>query len=154
MKAAGLLQAPIVCAGCGGRCCKSFPGSAFPEVFGRTREEIYQQLVRALTTCSWVVDTYKGRRFVRPAHKGESQGFGSSCSGDECIFLKDSGCELKYENRPKECRCLKPDVVGEKFKCSTSFNKLKASLAWSLHDDIIDDAEQEVNLAPPFTSPP
>jgi len=136
-----------VCVGCGGRCCKSFPGSAFPEDFGKTREEILPQLVWALSTQTWVVDTYKDQRFVRPAYKGESQGFGSSCSGDECVFLRDNGCELKYENRPKECRYLKPHVVAEKFKCNTSFNKQEASVAWSRHDDLISDAEQKVKLA-------
>ena len=140
-------QALTVCAGCGGRCCKGFPGSAFPEDFGGTREEILPQLVWALSALTWVVDTYKGQRFVRPAYKGESQGFGPSCAGDECVFLKENGCELNYMNRPKECRHLKPLVVGGKFKCKTQFNKQKASAAWSAHDDVIREALAKVKLA-------
>ena len=98
-----------ICKDCGGTCCAKSPGLALPSDFG-FRDPLF---LEALSSGRWRID--QKSTGLRPATKYEMSdhpGVNGYYRGGNCNFLTENGCELKFENRPFECRLLIP--VGEK----------------------------------------
>ena len=126
---------PSICKPCGGRCCKNFPGSAYPEDFP-TREE----LLAALDSGRWAIDWWEGDArkgkeelnrtyYVRPAIKGHEGRRHHAGWGGECTFLTGEGCSLVPDARPRECRQLDPMADG-KCEVHDGTSKQGAAVAW------------------------
>lgn len=120
-----------VCAECGGRCCKFYPGGAFPDDFAKP---LIKSLMEAFKSGKWAIDRHEGddpderEHYIRPAVKGVNRLFDPSWGG-ECVFLTSSGCELSPEKRPTQCRMLEPKADPE--KCiSHAGAKWEAKKAW------------------------
>jgi Fe-S-cluster containining protein len=125
---------PNLCAPCGGKCCKTIPGCAYPEDF--PTKEVLQA---ALDSGRWCIDWWEGDAreghtelsktyYVRPAIKGYEGVRHHPSWGGECTFLGKNGCELSVLDRPTECRSLEPRVNG----CYThnGHGKQSAAVAW------------------------
>jgi len=140
-----------ICKRCGGICCKKMPGACLPDDFG---EPLLENLTQAFRSGFYAVDWWEGDPtgkdmfaygyFVRPKVKGENKIYSPSWGG-ECIFLKTTGCELKPEDRPANCRLLEPkeDENGE-LKCELhEINKKLVAIAWIPFHNIIHEATGE-----------
>lgn len=126
---------PSICAPCGGKCCETLPGSAFPENFPTP-----EALQAALATGRWAIDWWEGDAreghselsrtlYIRPATKGqEGERFDASWGG-ECTFLGANGCELKPSQRPLECLGLEPSR-GSSCLQRNGRDKRAAAIAW------------------------
>lgn len=129
-----LFLRPSLCAPCGGKCCKSLPGSAYPEDFPTPAA-----LRGALDSGRWCIDWWDGDAregkdeltrtlFVRPAIKGCEGQRSHAGWGGECTFLGNHGCELKPSKRPTECRSLEPRKNG--CHMHNGHGKRGAAVAW------------------------
>lgn len=123
-----------ICKKCGGRCCKSMPGSTYPEDF---EKPLLENLVEAFKSGNWAIDWWEGdptnknnlekAYYIRPRTKGDNDLFDPSYGG-ECIFLNEKGCTLKSEERPQSCRLLEPKEDGACILHGKS--KRGAAIAW------------------------
>lgn len=115
-------QGAATCQACGGRCCQQMPGLTHPSDFG-PRETLTGVLVSYLRTGFWSIDWWEGDPreggeltqvyYVRPATvKGIGKLCDPSWGGCCALWSADHGCSLAFENRPMECRHLKP-VPGD-----------------------------------------
>ncbi|MFH0975406.1 MAG: hypothetical protein V1874_06450 [Spirochaetota bacterium] len=89
-----------MCTHCMGECCRRQSGHCLPTQFGSA------QAVRAAVESGryaiiLLLDEHIKARVVRPHYKDPVRRVG-------CIFLKENGCELKWEDRPYGCRMLRP----------------------------------------------
>jgi len=111
-----------LCAECQGKCCRTYPGSCFPEDFAS-----YEELLEALKSGRYALDWWEGdprpgkdelgrAYFVRPAAVGSIEIFDPIWHG-ECIMLSPTGCILPFEQRPSGCRLLIPDGSIDSLKC-------------------------------------
>lgn len=143
-----------VCTDCGGKCCQAQPGAAYPEDFGRFRMEIKRNLTAALVTGYWCIDWWEGdaregmrelsiTEYIRPAdilHVGEIRhaSWGGQCS----LWTAKYGCGLKPQERPRECRMLKPrPTPGDNCITHDGTDKQAAAIAWIPYHDLILQAE-------------
>ena len=116
-----------ICKKCGGSCCKNLPGCSTPEDILKNypSDTLEEAITKALVSKQWSVDWWEAdpcRYYLRPAIKkskillGEEEKtvkiFDPSFGGT-CVFLSETGCLLEKENRPDECKRLKP--VADKF---------------------------------------
>lgn len=149
-------EAPTICSSCGGGCCKSYPGITSPTDFGApNREVLLQRLTEAFCSGKWAIDWWEGdprpldervggelhqAYFIRPHVKGEEQwGIRDATYGGPCTFHTDTGCALKHDQRPTQCRTLVP---AEDRMCKQSVYKQELVLAWLPYTDIILQAER------------
>ena len=130
-----------ICTKCGGRCCRSQPGAAFPKDFDI--DNMHISLAKAFKTGNWAIDWWEGdptgqerdrTYFVRPAIKDVTRLFDPTWGG-ECIFLDQSGCKVSSEQRPKGCRELEPKKGGNCIDHSKG--KQAAAIAWIPYEKII-----------------
>lgn len=136
-----------ICRACGGACCKSYPGTAWPEQFG---PDILSGLRKALASGEWEIDWWEGvldgidsPNFIRPAVKIDDRNTEAKLRRGlrrgECVFLSDEGCKLSWEERPSMCKALVPnasmvcDDVGE-------YTKEAGARAWIPFQDLIEEA--------------
>ena len=123
-----------VCKKCGGKCCKSMPGSTYPEDF---KEPLLRSIVENLKSGNWAIDWWEGdptdkddlerAYYIRPRIKDNNNLFDPSWGG-KCIFLNGKGCILKPKERPQSCRLLEP---RENESCiSHGKSKRGAAIAW------------------------
>ena len=137
-----------VCAECGGKCCKSLPGACFPDDFNM--EESPKKLIQAIQSGEYCFDYWEGDpnkrglscstvnyHFVRPAVVGNEGIIVDASWGGCCTFLTDNGCLLKPEDRPTECRHLKPVAGDDPCVLKGQYGKRHAAIAWSKHLDVI-----------------
>ena len=116
---------------------QTYAGAAYPEDFP-TKE----LLASALKSGRWAIDWWEGdarpgmfeldvTMYVRPAVKGFEDQLRHTAWRGECTFLTPTGCELTANQRPKECRYLKPEYDAYP-KCKThgGINKQTAAIAW------------------------
>jgi hypothetical protein len=139
------------CAACGGKCCKQYPGMTSPEDWGAPdQEQMRTRLRAALNSGDYEFDDWFGDptkksggqfdvRMIRPTaqrrmgHKGE---------WDRCKLLKDTGCSLPYEQRPKECRGLVPDAFDK--GCRGDYTKQQAAIDWMSYQDLLRNLEDSI----------
>lgn len=143
------------CSACGGRCCKTMPGCAYPEDFGQALEK----LDSALASGRWAIDWWEGdprpgkdemskAYFVRPAVKGHEGRIYHGAWGGECTFLGPYGCELASDERPRECRHLEPLPEGV-CEMHGDCGKQSAAIAWIPHAEALETPNGKVTGAPP-----
>ena len=105
-----------LCKVCGGKCCQTTPGYAWPEDFA---EPIEESLRIAFSSGYWAIDWWEDdveekdddrtkSLFVRPAIEGEEGKVFHAGWGGICCLLTPDGCSLSDEGRPKTCRDLRP----------------------------------------------
>jgi len=135
----GLMEDKKVCKKCGGYCCKQYPGAIDPADLGKNKKEIQARLVEMLRG-NYIFDYWEGsfkRRkhtsyFLRPKVDNEvgtySRVHGSW--GGPCAFLTPSGCELPYEDRPRNCRELIPNPNYPEGKCKKGYDKEDSLTDW------------------------
>jgi Fe-S-cluster containining protein len=123
-----------ICAACGGRCCKRLPGAMYPSDVkkGRSKLSMRKALQTVLASGRYAVDWWEGENgksvyYLRP-HTKEGKNCGGLLDpswGGECTFLREDGCELKFEQRPRTCRKLVPIAGGR--SCHTESHSKKAA---------------------------
>lgn len=136
-----------MCRECGGSCCKSYPGTAWPSDF---EPDILDGLKKALSSGLWEIDWWEGiidgvdsPNFIRPAVKIDDRNtevmLRRGLWSGVCIFLGDGGCNLSWEQRPTMCKALVPNFPGA---CDTGeeFNKKAGAKAWIPYQDLIEKA--------------
>lgn len=120
-----------LCNECGGNCCKRMPGSTHPAEWGETDDEKIANLADAFASGLWAIDWWEGDPrsddadfdtdaecvngyFVRPGIVGHSAhvfGLRHAAWSGVCRMLQPTGCELRHDMRPIECRGLEPQPV-------------------------------------------
>ena len=151
-------ESASACGPCGGKCCKYLPGTTHPDEWGDSPEEIRAAIIAALSSGKWSVDCWDGAprpgkswedddalasaRYVRPRRKGAhvwDRAWPSE--GKPCVLLTEAGCSLAHDDRPSECRGLKPHADGaEHCEPSEEFTKRNNAIAWIPYQDAIEDA--------------
>ena len=158
-----------LCGDCGGNCCKRLPGSTHPEEWGATDDDKIANLTDALATGTWEIDWWEGDPrtdslqfdgdiectngyFVRPGIVGfDVRTLGlrhAAWGGKPCKFLQPTGCELRHDMRPVECRGLEPmpPEVRKARGCGTdatlNTNKQSNAVAWMPFHHVIFEAER------------
>lgn len=108
----GGFQNPTICKKCGGECCNRYPGLCAPSDFGKDMEI---NLLNAICSGFYSFDYWEGNfegvdspYFVRPATIYSVDKLVDPSWGGRCVFLTDKGCELKFDDRPHNCRILEP----------------------------------------------
>lgn len=101
---------PEVCAKCGGRCCKHFPGIALPKDFDG-EQSIIDALVSGMWAIDWL-DFVDDAYFIRPATTDKIGVVFDPSWGGRCVFLHDNGCSLEYAKRPEGCKVVTPNAEG------------------------------------------
>lgn len=152
-----------ICSACGGQCCRTRPGIEGPERF-LTAPDPAGLLSDLLSSGLWVLDTHygipydpeKGEKgdpdriilYPRPATREErSEGRVLALPGaGECVYLRNNGCLLQFDDRPLACRALEP-TAG--FQCSSSWTRFDAARAWSPHQDVVSTALRRLGIDPP-----
>lgn len=134
----------LICARCGGQCCLTRPGIEAPERFLRDGSDLASSLAASLASGKWVLEEHWGIpyepgtespdpdrliRYPRPAtvHEFKQPGFAPASDSGACVFLSAKGCELPFEERPRLCRELLPDVC---FECESPWGRREAALEW------------------------
>ena len=98
------------CLLCEGKCCKSFPGIAYPSDLSEVSSN---SIMALLETGNWAIDFWTeddGTKalFLRPRTKNGDIRVQWSEWGGECTFLTAPGCSLSFKDRPMSCRMLEP----------------------------------------------
>ena len=144
-----------ICEKCGGHCCKNMPGETIPADFGKTKEEIKKNLTEALRSENWSIDWWEGdikngdnihSYYIRPRVKEtEPEHLFDPAWRGECVFLEETGCSLKADERPHGCRILEPKSDGSCISHTTYTNgKEHACHAWYEYNDLIEACANEV----------
>ncbi len=139
-------ERPEVCGPCGGACCKTMPGHAFPSDLGA---DISGELRARLATGKWAIDWWEGdpregkdeldyAYYLRPATIGKEGQLEDASWGGQCTFLRDDGCSI-FDQRPTGCRGLEPAPGGDPSKCQVRHGtKRDAAIAWiPFHAEIL-----------------
>ena len=102
------------CEGCG-NCCKGMPGLYDPSDFGESLEK----MEAAIRSGRAQADKWENERdalgevyYLRPPTKKAKGEIIDYSYGGECALLGPTGCTLEYEERPRNCRGLTPEVEG------------------------------------------
>jgi len=100
----------VLCAACGGKCCRIAVGVCSPDDFPGGEG----QITEAVKSAKFIIDNFEGlltddtneitvTYLVRPA-RNEKGG---------CVLWTETGCELEYAQRPYTCRMFEPsDAVA------------------------------------------
>lgn len=146
-----------ICARCNGQCCRTKPGIEGPERFSAASDPA-AALAELLASGRWVLEKHIGIPYQpgvtepdpdriicypRPATVAESlrPGIDPLPETGECVFLEIDGCILAFEQRPRLCRELIPDVC---FECESPWGRREAAMAWLPHQQIIEQAVKKL----------
>ncbi len=135
MKRLPVFKRPDLCKPCGGACCKSLPGAAFPHDFKLSAGDDLAPVREALKSGLWSLDWWDGDPrddrddvgraiFLRP--RTVSGGAVDPSWGGRCSWLGDDGCRFP-RNRPSGCRGLEPTTTRCVVRHSS---KQEAAIAW------------------------
>ncbi len=146
-----------ICARCGGHCCRTRPGIEGPERFLGSPDPA-AALAQFLGSGNWVLEQHLGVpyqpgetapdperiiRYPRPATVLEHGKPGLAPLPDtaDCVFLAADGCYLPFNDRPRLCRELVPDICLE---CESPWGRREAALAWLNYQEIIEQALKQL----------
>lgn len=146
-----------ICAKCGGKCCKDMPGAAFPEDFNFPEEK--DKLIMALKNGNWCIDWWVGdprenipeenevdrAYFVRPSIVGYRGKLFDPTWGGRCIFLTSTGCALNLNERPLNCKMLKPKRNKE-CKVDEKYRERGAATEWLKYSNELEEILEEMEL--------
>ena len=133
-------ERPGICAACG-ECCRTRPGAEDPARF-LSAPDPAAALACALASGDRVLASLAGVRYVRPATVVE-RATGLVHRGAEtaaCVFLEETGCRLRFADRPRMCRELDPWGNGE---CLAGWDLPQAVHAWATCQGLVDDAVRQ-----------
>ena len=115
-----------VCTPCGGQCCQRMPGTVFPADLDPNLRfmTIAGKAKAMLESGRYAIDWWEGSPiegdtslepgyYLRPATKGNEGLWSDPGWGGACTFHTDTGCSLSEEERPTECKALKPVSPGK-----------------------------------------
>ena len=122
------------CSSCKSVCCKILPGICSPDDF-KGQEHIRNKILSE----KYAIDWYEGETviyFVRPATKDAVGVTFDPSWGGECVFLKEDGCVLKFEERPFTCRAMVPKEGGG---CASFEDKFQSACRWKDYQDFLRD---------------
>lgn len=139
-----MYEKPNLCAECGGKCCKSYPGDCFPGDFDNDPAKIKTAIEGGMYAIDWWVgdprsdydddDDFTPFFFVRPAVKGLEGMVYSPLEKGVCTFLEGL-CILKPHSRPRGCREIEPRREG----CTSHIRpKRDAAIAWLPFKDLLE----------------
>jgi hypothetical protein len=143
------------CKSCGGACCKQAPGLTSPEDWGApNRDEMVRRIAVALRSTNYGIDWWDTdveldkTLYIRPATaKGRaSRKMRDPSWGGRCALHTDAGCSLSFDERPFECRALKPNPNYETDGCTSAEPKLGVARMWTDYQDVIEQAERLAKL--------
>lgn len=155
-----------ICKVCGGVCCKRAPGAYHPNDMLKFGKSIGSGIVAAILSGEIAIDWYIGdpRKdvqkwcgfdrvfYLRPRHKGHVALYDPSCAkGPDCIFLSKDGCNLKHDNRPKQCidldpkKCDKPKEIYDRY-----ITKRDIAIWWIEYQGVISEAAEQAGEDPPI----
>jgi Fe-S-cluster containining protein len=155
-----------ICKKCGGVCCKKAPGAYHPKDMLKFGKSIRRGIVASILSEEIAIDWYIGEPrdgiqegcgmdrvfYLRPRHNGYAVLYDASWArGPDCIFLSKDGCNLKHDDRPKQCRdldpekCSKPKQIGD-----NSITKRDIAMWWIKYQDIIYEAAEQAGKYPPI----
>lgn len=147
-----------LCAACKGKCCTKTPGLYLPEDF---KEELTPEfIVKLLDTGKISIDYYIGdpkediytsiamddfadRYYLRPRITDGPAINGSSLG--TCInWTKEKGCSLTEDERPYQCRMLKPSVDSDGLHDCTYLpgekTKREVIIEWLPYQEVLNKA--------------
>lgn len=144
-----------ICARCGGHCCRTRPGIEGPERFLAAPDPA-SALAALLAGGKWVLEQHLGVpyqpgvtppdpdriiRYPRPAtvHEHHWPGLEPLPDTGDCVYLEHDGCSLPFQDRPRLCRELVPDICLE---CESPWGRREAALAWLPCQDMLGKALQ------------
>lgn len=134
-----------VCSSCQGKCCKTFPGIVSPEDL----KEITVESLSEMFKNGYQFDYWEGNLtgnpehddltfyYLRPQTKKSVGRIVDASWGGECVFLTESGCSKEFDQRPAQCKALKP---SEDLKCyfpDKKYDKETMIKSWIPHNEII-----------------
>lgn len=136
-----------MCAECGGKCCKNYPGSCYPDdIEPLTAERVIEMVLHE----RYAIDWYEGDPrpdgdlnhvyFLRPAIRGVTSHLDPTWGG-ECVFLTDTGCSMSADKRPRECLAIIPSdpIDGHCLAEDGYEGKEAVAMAWLPHQDLMNE---------------
>ena len=74
--------------------------------------------------------------YLRPQTKRSVGKVIDASWGGECVFLTETGCSKAFDQRPTQCRALKPEANGN---CSyeKKYSKVEVIKDWLPYNDVI-----------------
>lgn len=145
-----------ICTPCGGQCCQRMPGTVFPaDVDPQLRRLVIWKKTRALLESGrYAIDWWEGSPmegeksggpgyYLRPATKGNEGKVADPSWGGACTFHTDQGCELSEENRPSECKALKPVSPGKCEMPEGWDGRRTGAQAWWPYRDILEKFREQ-----------
>jgi Fe-S-cluster containining protein len=140
-----------MCKKCGGKCCSLCPGANFPEDFGLPENKEF--LIELLKSGNYCIDWWEGSPvdgkemdrayFVRPNYKGYKELYHPDWGGKPCTFWNiNNGCELKFEDRPHNCRYVEPHPEGFGKCVVHDGSKKEAAIQWLPYNDLLENIEE------------
>jgi hypothetical protein len=150
-----------LCSACGGACCKSMPGLTRPEDWGSDRSQIVAALAKAFASGKYAIDWWEGdvrtalgeeladpvlcqTEYVRPATV-TGRRLRDPSWGGQCVQWTTTGCSMAHDDRPYECRMLKPTQQHKSNGCDSDVTKAQIVRMWLPYQDVIDEAAAAVS---------
>lgn len=140
-----------LCAACG-QCCKRMPGIVHPS----DMEEVTVNSLSKMIKDGYQFDYWEGNMtgkdehedvtfyYLRPQTKNAKGKVVNASWGGECVFLSESGCSKKFEERPAQCKALTP-VENQECHVPTDYKKDKMILEWLPYNEIISQTIDRMN---------
>jgi len=132
-----------LCSACG-ECCKRMPGIVHPNELEEITVESLSQMIKD----GYQFDYWEGNitglpeheeitaYYLRPQTKRSVGKVIDASWGGECVFLTETGCSKAFDQRPTQCRALKPEANGN---CSyeKKYSKVEVIKDWLPYNDVI-----------------
>ena len=132
-----------LCSSCG-ECCKSIPGIVHPNELKEVTVESLSQMIKNGYQFDYWEGNITGKPehdeitayYLRPQTKKSVGKMVDASWGGECVFLTETGCSKAFDQRPTQCRALKPAENGN---CSyeKKYSKIEVIKAWLPYNNVI-----------------
>ncbi|MDP4086318.1 MAG: hypothetical protein Q8934_17130 [Bacillota bacterium] len=149
-------EKPSICSICKGKCCQSASGYTIPTDF--QEETTLHFLISLLESGNWSIDWLEGDpRYsirdgepklnrcyaLRVARVNDTGVFTKSFGGACVLWSLEKGCSLPFENRPIECRFLKP-IRSMSCKSNGKYSKEYCAKRWIPYQDMLIEAGHRI----------
>ena len=132
-----------LCSSCG-QCCKRLPGIVHPSDL----KEVTKESLNEMYKNGYQFDYWEGNLtgnlehegitfyYLRPQTKKSVGKVIDASWGGECVFLSETGCSKTFEERPTQCRALKPKEDGN-CHLDKKYSKEEMIRSWLPYNQII-----------------